>query len=851
MVLTSKADPHGRLRRGFAGLLLVALLGDGPRAAETDAVRYGYYPGRGSLEVEADLPGSAAARSGRLAIRVVGTADGVEAAHGELPLDAGGKGRGAIALPDLADGTYRVEYGVAGDMREARLPFRREHFPFEQERFGLTHEVFPPFTPVAVSGATVAVVGRSYLLGPFGFVQATSLGRPLLAAPIRLVGETVAGPIAWRDERIAVVKTHDDEATFTGAATSDAIAVATEGWVQEDGCTRIELSLGQGPQPAEVRWLRLEIAIPDEAARSFHFIGDNSMRFNYAGPVPRGRATWYREPWDHWVPIRVRTAPGPDDGEVWNAGNVEQYPNGERADHRSSVSSIWLGTESRGLAWFADSEAGSVTDFDRPLQRIVRRGGRVVLEIDVVQKPCTFAAARTIVFGLMASPGKPLEPDFRTRPVASGVGPVSCWGGWQCASKYPTERDFQIVDKIQEARATGKLDTAWFEARSQRVAEAWPGRKINDDADWLQLTLHFGQLAANSRGLAAGTYFEEHFTDPRLPEWQVFQDEWSDSQFHRFDPRWGAAVFASSYQDFACWYANEWMKRGVSLYFDNAYPKRCYQTVGGAGFRDDSGRLRYGTTMFAQRAYYRRIWKLAQEWNRRGGRWPIDVTLHMTNTQTLPFNTWATATLDLEQLAHAADPAVGPPEVDGQKGGFQLPWPPEYTRIMTAGRQVGTVPLALDFVSGNLRHDCDRYTPRMMLREWGMCRVHDVRASSHLDWVGSAALARTYDAAMREFGYGRPGVEHRNYWDDATPVRVSDPRVKWLALERAGEGGPAGMLLLQSYERTEPIACEVMFPAAKELVDVETMETIPAVAGTARVTLPAPYGTRLFRVDLR
>ena len=42
----------------------------------------------GSLEVEADLPGYAAARSGRLAIRVVGTADGVEAAHGELPLDA-------------------------------------------------------------------------------------------------------------------------------------------------------------------------------------------------------------------------------------------------------------------------------------------------------------------------------------------------------------------------------------------------------------------------------------------------------------------------------------------------------------------------------------------------------------------------------------------------------------------------------------------------------------------------------------------------------------------------------------------------------------------------------------------
>lgn len=833
-----------------ATLLFFAALATHAPAAEPDPLRYGYYPGRQSLEVEATLPGSAAANAGRLAIRVIRASDGGETARGDLPLDAVGKGRGTIPLPDLPDGTYRVEYGVDGAMQPASLPFVREHFPFEQERLGLTHEVFSPFTPVKVTGATVSVVGRRYDTNPFGFAQAESLGRPLLAAPIRLVGETASGAIAWRDERIAVTSAHDDEATFAGAATSDAIALSSRGWVQEDGCTRVELTLGPGPRPAEVRWLRLEIALAEEAARSFHFIGDNSMRFNYAGPLPRGRVTWYREPWDHWVPVRVRTEPGPADGEVWNAGDVQQYHNGEQADHRPSVPYVWLGTEARGLAWFADNEAGSVTDFDRPLQRIVRRDGTVVLEIDVVQKPVTFTAPRTIVFGLMASPGKPFEPGFRTRPVAHGVGPVSCWGGWQCASKYPTERDYAIVDKVQEARATGKVDTAWFEARAKQTAEAWPGRKINDGAEWLPLTLHFAQRAADSRGAAAGTYFEEHFTDWTTPEWQVFQDEWAATEFHRFAPRWGAAVFASSYQDFACWHANEWMKRGVSLYFDNTYPKRCYQTIGGAGFRDDAGRLRYGTTMFAQRAYYRRIWKLAQEWNRRGGRWPIDVTLHMTNTQTLPFNTWATATLDLEQLAHTADPAAGPAEVEGQQGGFQLPWPPDYTRIVTAGRQAGAVPLALDFVSGNLRHDCDRYTPRMMLREWGMCRVHDVRPSDAFDWVGTAALARTYDAVMREFGYGREGVVHHIYWDDSAAVKVADPRVKWLALERSGENGRAGMLLLQGYERGEEIACEVVFPGAAAFEDVETKETIPATAGTARITVPAPYGTRLFRVTL-
>ncbi len=824
-------------------LALVTLAMAAPAVAVD--IRFAYYPGRQAIEVAVERADAA----GDLTIRVIAETDGRVAARAALPIDAAGTAHGTIPLPDLPDGVYRVECEQAGSTTAAKHPFTRQHFPFETERHGRTLEVFPPFVPVTVEGASVSVVGRGYVMNACGFDQVTSLGTPLLAAPIRLVGETESGVITWRDGKISVRKARDDEAVFEGSITSDAVAVASRGWVQEDGCVRVELTLAAGPRPAAVKSLRLEIPMREEAARGFHFIGDNSMRFNYAGPTPRGRTTWYREPWDHWVPIRVRTEPGPPDGEVWNSSQVEQYANGERADHRPSVPYLWLGTEERGLAWFADNEAGCVTDFRRPLQRVIRRGDAVVVEIDLVQTPFTFEKPRTIAFGLMASPGKPMEPAFRTRPVADGIGPVSCWGGWLCASKYPTDRDFEIVDKIQEARRTGTVDKAWFEERGKRVAETWPGRKINGGADWPYLTLHFAGLAAGSKKAAAGTYFEEHATDPLIPEWQVFQDEWSSLRFHRFAGRDSPqGVFAESYQDFAVWCANEWMKRGVSLYFDNAYPKRCYQPTGGAAFFDDAGKLRYGTTMFAQRAYYRRIWKLAQEWNRRGAPWPIDVTLHMTNTQTLPFNTWATATLDLEQLAHAADPAAGPPEVATQKGGFQLPWPPDYTRIVTAGRQVGAVPLALDFVSGQLRHDCAGYTPAMMLREWGMCRVHDVRPSTHLGWVASAALARKHDAAMREFGYGRAGIAHHNYWDENPHVHVADPRVKWLALVQKDDDAPAGMLLLQSYERQESVSCDVRFPHATAFTDVETGEDIKAADGVARITVPAPFGTRLFRV---
>ncbi len=50
-----------------------------------------------------------------------------------------------------------------------------------------------------------------------------------------------------------------------------------------------------------------------------------------------------------------------------------------------------------------------------------RKDGVLTLKVNLVQKPITLTQPRTIVFGLMASPGKPMPADWRSVQFAGGV----------------------------------------------------------------------------------------------------------------------------------------------------------------------------------------------------------------------------------------------------------------------------------------------------------------------------------------------------------------------------------------------------------------------------------------------
>lgn len=840
-------------------------------ASERELMRklpFAYYPSQGKLDVALQIDDALAAKAGWLpknteprtvGVRIVPLApDSKTIELGTITLNEAGFARKLLTVPDLPDGEYAVEYQFNRETVRSPKTFKRLHFPWETEKISDNHTVYPPFVPVTVKGNQVNVVGRSYEINAFGlFNSVVSLDRELLAGPMTLQLETERGEAAWVQGAVTGKVLYPDLAVFTAEASSDQLRVKSEVRVEEDGCAKVTLRLSPGKNGGNIRSLALEIPFKEDKHTLFHLVGDNSMRNNYGGRLPHGGKIVWDITSQIPSPMVWKAEPGPNDGVLWDSTKVKEYKNNHTALSRPFVPYIWLGAEERGLAWFGESESGYFVG-DKPIQEIERRGDTVILRVRLIGKPVTIEKERTIVFGLMASPGKPLPKNWREHLVASGIGPVLCWGGWVCASKYPDKGDYSIVDKIQEGRKTGKVDQAWFEERAKNLL--WPDRKIQDDPkakSWLESVLFFANRAATDDPAKSrksfGVYFEEHATDIRIPEWEVYQDEWASIEFPRFQTQkgnWG--VFSPSYHDFSLWHANQWMSRGVSLYFDNTNPKRSFNERFGPAWRGKDGSLLFGTAIWGPREYYKRIWKLMADWNAKGAPYPLDVTYHTTNTETLPLNTWCSALLDHEQSAYRK--REGTPT--GQGSGLvrpkdmseeewfeaDLPWPADHTRAVTMRRQSGSIPLMLDTLRGGNRHRFyDKKDPRTVLANWGMRMVHEIP-----DFMPrERELSLKYDQAFRAFGYPAKTTSH-NYWEEKPAIVVEDESIKWIYLTR--EESPKGLLLLQSYN-PDAVTTTISVPGAKQLVDIETSESIPlSKTHSAQVPIPANYGTRMFLV---
>jgi len=891
--------------------------GSVPGSSDADLfarVPYAYYPYGNEIEVVFDaaaatklLPKDArapAAHPRELRLNVIAAAGGRVVASGTIPLDAKGRGAGIISLPPLAEGEYRVEYEFGGTKLAASKALRRTRFEFEGCSYGTEHRVYAPFIPVSVDGSKVSVVGRSCTVNALGlFDSVVSQGRELLAAPMQLIAETADGrrvrwSTGWFSGGVKGKVLYPDLAQFECEAKSAIGVLQSTVSIEEDGCARVRWTLSPARSPVTVRRMWLEMALKDSEAPLCHLVGMNSMRHNYAGSVPRGgQIHWINQA---WRPARweVEPFPGaaPPSYQVWEARNLMHW--GSDVDSKWSFAPyIWLGAEERGLAWFADHTQGYSTDGKMSLQRLFIEPGKVVLRVELIQEPVTLDTPRIFEFGLQASPTKPLRPDWRGYDVPGGGGmPVVVWGGFGCHDKYPVDREWSLVDKIMEGRSTRKADEAWIDAFAKKhgVEDA----KANGEP-WLRIVRHFaGKEAGTPSGVGTTVYFEEHQTNGAYPEYATFIDEWGDLTFSRYrffeyPKTWGPAVRSAnpaSYRDFAVYYANEWMKRGIGIYYDNTFPMVDRNRE---HFRERG--LAWSNSIWGHREYYRRVWKRSRELMEKGlSPLPLHTVGHVTNCQVLPYTTWWDATLGVESPGPWIPDEKPPPDVTRKqvaelsfailpgpakdKTGRALPYPPDYLRAMEMGRMAGLIPhyrhalrgedafggLGVGFGATSQGQDAAERAHRY-LSDAGMGLVHEIRGG-HVQDPAVMSLRR----AFREFGYGKPEVTVWNYWDEKPFAAVGNPNVKWIAMTRdavrpgpqtADRGAqpaehrppgavpvPFGLMLLQSYA-AEATSTSVRFPEGRRFVDAQTRE--PFVAdqnGTVKVSLPADYGTRLLYV---
>ena len=722
------------------------------RGADQRPWELAYYPSLQKIRIEFT------AEDGRpkepVALRVT-DAEGGTILNKTVDLDP--RGVAVLEVGDLPDGRYTVHVTLPGTGETRTEYFERQHFVWEGNRLGITARVYPPFRPIRVDGDEVEVVMRRYRLGGLGLwksVRATGNDagaeyEELLAGPVRLVANDDT-PLAGEGR---FTETAGNRVVYEGKAEHSAVEVSTRTVTQYDGCMRVELTLAPPDTPhATLDTLFLDIPLEDARAPLWHALKCN-IRSNPAGKTPEGK------------------------GKVWDSSMLP-----DRKWHGNFKHYIWLGGEERGIAWFADNERGWVIDWENqpPCQTLHREDGVLILRVHLVQKPVELKEPRKIVFGLMASPAKPMPEDWRAIGRRDHHG-IDFSMGWVFgmpafyAARYPLNKDFSPLN-YNQARRLGAAPP------KQRFIRTWASQHLdNEDMKQdLKDRLRNGLKSGLGRGGRDpfSAYYEEFFTlHSFAEETPIFLSEWAPGSkplgpAHGLYEKWGrdttithqykwftGVIPVRSYRDFACWYAAEWLRRGIGIYFDNAFckvPARDPLTTN--AYRRPDGGIQPSAAMWAKRKYLKRIWVLHQQL--RNDATPQNMMVHMTNAHILPWESFNQSNLDLEWKMKMGDRSI------------QARYSPDLLRAESIGLQTGCIPIAMAEPKGV----ADKQRLQQLRRQrWAVLLVHEIKLG---------ITTEHYPLPMDEFGYGREDCRVVNYWDENPPLTVSDPRCKWLLLQR-------------------------------------------------------------------
>ncbi len=681
---------------------------------------------------------------------------------------------------------FRFEGG--DENAEVVYPLIREVFQWENfELPDTSGKVYAPFTPVKAGEDSAEVVLRKYRLNGFGLLDSILAGSPdseqagarpetlkqreLLAGPSVIAGSISGNEIVWREKKVKKISSGPQAAEWECSARSGKLEIASKARLEYDGTLKVNMSLIPS---GEVSLDRLFIDIPlrAEEVPYFHAVTD-AIRINDAGVLPEA-----------WKSPQARR------GSEWQ---------------NSFVPYIYLGGAARGLAFFAENDKNWLTakgDMNLPIQEIIRDGKTVTLRIYLCNTPSLLKDTCSIVFGLQAAPVKPLGDNWRMRlrtdPGFSG--PVNPWGGLHCASMGPYRERWDIVDDIiasQEGRAFNK------DVFTAKIKELNPPNVLGSN-DYLTRQLYF----ASRKDRPILVYHEENQGSQIRREWAVFQDEWGiDNYTPREWPdedvlRRGFWVdpssrinFCPSYIKYGLYYANQWLKRGIGLYWDNDYPTPDFNLrVPGGAYLAENGRIQPAVCFWNRREYHKRIFELQQYWSEKLGK-RLVWSHHMTNTMILPFNGFATVMLDYE--LHS-----------------EKPFDSGYILSTSAGGKCGAIGNALYNLLGSnnphFRKFKEQNPYESDLAVWGTSAVYELSVHGKYGFGDTLTLfEKKYPGKLNpiriltDFGYGTPKVEVCPLWENPSEFNTGTDQVIHLLLRHRETG--KHLVLLQNISEKDVV----------------------------------------------
>jgi len=743
-----------------------------------------YFPSHDTLTVEADVsqlkdkpkPGKM-----RVALRGPG---GELVAQTELPKPVGGVSRLNWKVSDLkplakqhaAKPVFTVElrFDDKDDVMKTET-FERHLLPWEGNQLGRSDWLIPPFTPIQIEKNTLKTILREHTLNGLG-----------LPAQIRAEGETLLQGDGVHLEAVIDGKTHlikggalkFTERKPTSARTESAWSVGrlsgkAVGHWDFDGTLDYTLTLD--PVDSPVTSLRLVIPLDDRRCPLMHVTHDGA-RGSYGGFIPAGQG-------DVWASTDLKK-------RVGLIGNYLPY--------------IWVGGESRGLAVFGENDKGWLSDDQTPAQQLVRKDGTLSLIYNLVSRPGAWSEPRKIRIGFLATPIKPMPEGWRRwgmwssqnhamwgTPDVFAPGDLSydltCLGtgafyGALCGAceLEPAGEDTAVWEKMAETRKTRKIDSTYLDTWLKANRHKASGEQYFDPTIAGRggcLWHGFGQM----KNLSGEVMF---YTNPRgsrfdTPAGKTYLNEWYRLPFNRKYAFGGGVQYdvdpVESFRDYSLWWYNQMFESGAcqNLYWDDMFLYPNFKDVVSDAYLRPDGKMQPSVGMFNLRELPRRAAILQLE---RGMR-PANL-VHITSTTMAPL-------LAFSQICYGWECSDGTLDYQDRSSRDNI-------RACSIGRQFGTVPVVMAQVTSGAPEKvydwCDRTGTGVLLthelrwlRDFPNCWMKTAEGKHYRGGIFWKELKKLLD-----FGYGKPGVDVHNYWDEGYPLRIPGHETSSLVVSKPG-----------------------------------------------------------------
>lgn len=534
--------------------------------------------------------------------------------------------RDLVQLPSLKPGEYTVEATLAlkdGTLlgpEKASFLKKNEAEVYKawwNNQLGNPNRVIPPFSALTKKNNQVSCWGREYQLDALGLPQGiVSQGQPVLAQAARVVA-TIGGKEVRFPLNASPTFTASEpwRITFTGKTRGGGIVITSKGWIEQDGLTYVELTYEpEGKEAVEVQSLRLEFPLRGEDAESLLCIG----------------------PGENFSARTSLLLPPDKQGTLWST--LITGRNGSQMTVGSFYPEVWIGNDRRGFLWWGDNDRGWVPNNDIPAHEVVREGTDIVLRNNLIgtpngAKPFVLNAPRTLAFGYMASPFRPLPQGWRNA-IASEDG--TFWQPYRGVNKDSKTGDLVFP------KGKRPMHVNWIHPETRYPEEwsaMWAAGKIKADqkVDSLQMTDPY--RSRNGTGFVHLSFqligYGEKSSDAET--FKYFGSEWADK---------GRETYNQEMQDYFLWMFDQAFAQGGlrTVYFDLAFPILNRNLQSGLGYELPDGRIQPGYNGFNIRRFLMRLSALMND----HGLMPGGIGLHSSNAYLLIAMPWVDAVLDGE-----------------------------------------------------------------------------------------------------------------------------------------------------------------------------------------------------------